>query len=101
LGLATTKLLSEKGANVAVFDLQEHPDSAGNIKFWKCDVSDDSRVEECVKEAITWSEKESTPLGGAICCAGVAMAGRVLRIKSLANSDYLARWVSLLNGHIP
>ena len=77
LGLATTKLLSEKGANVAVFDLQEHPDSSKNLKFWKCDVSDDARVEQCVKETILWSEKESTPLGGAVCCAGVGMAGRV------------------------
>ena len=80
LGLATTKLLSEKGANVAVFDLQEHPDASGSVKFWKCDVSNDTRVEDCVNEAIVWSENASMPLGGAICCAGVAMAGRVPRM---------------------
>ena len=77
LGLATTKLLSEQGANVAVLDLQETPLDKSGIKFYNCDVSDDARVEECIKEAIKWSADESKPIAGAICCAGVAVAGRV------------------------
>jgi 3-hydroxyacyl-CoA dehydrogenase / 3-hydroxy-2-methylbutyryl-CoA dehydrogenase len=78
LGHATTKLLLERGANVAVLDLQEPPESHSSLKYWECDVSDDNLVESRVKEAIQWAEKENKPLGGAICCAGVAMAGRVI-----------------------
>jgi NAD(P)-dependent dehydrogenase (short-subunit alcohol dehydrogenase family) len=75
--LATTKLLSEKGANVAVLDLQETPLDNPAIKFWECNVSNDGRVEECIKQAIKWSTEQDRPLAGAVCCAGVAMAGRV------------------------
>lgn len=70
-------MLTDKGGNVAVLDLQEHPQPAEGIKFWKCDVSKDSRVEECIKESIEWAEKESKPIAGAVCCAGIGMAGRV------------------------
>ena len=87
LGLATTKLLSEKGANVAVLDLQETPLENPTIKFWECDISSDARVEECIAEANAWSIKESKPLGGAVCCAGVGMAGRVISTFEL-NSDH-------------
>ena len=82
LGLATVKLLTEKGANVAVLDLQEYPESSSAIKFFNCDVTDDSVVEQCVNGAISWSEKESKPLAGAICSAGVGMAGRVTSLVS-------------------
>jgi NAD(P)-dependent dehydrogenase (short-subunit alcohol dehydrogenase family) len=75
--LATTKLLSEKGASVAVLDLQEPPEKIHNTKFWKCDVSDDERVETCIKETIQFASNEKKPIAGAVCCAGVAMAGRV------------------------
>ena len=77
LGLAATKLLSEQGANVAVLDIQECPNQSGQIRFWECDVSHDNRVEECVSEAIGWSKEQNKPLGGAVCSAGVGMAGRV------------------------
>jgi NAD(P)-dependent dehydrogenase (short-subunit alcohol dehydrogenase family) len=80
LGLATTRLLSEKGANVAVLDLQEPPQGSSAVKFWKCDVSNDARVESCIKQAIEWSGKESLPIAGAICCAGIGMAGRVVHV---------------------
>jgi 3-hydroxyacyl-CoA dehydrogenase / 3-hydroxy-2-methylbutyryl-CoA dehydrogenase len=77
LGLATTKVLAEQGASIAVLDLQEHPNPSSSLRFWECDVSNDERVEECVKEAIKWSIDEKKPLGGAVCSAGVGMAGRV------------------------
>jgi 3-hydroxyacyl-CoA dehydrogenase / 3-hydroxy-2-methylbutyryl-CoA dehydrogenase len=77
LGLATTKLLSEQGANIAVLDIQEHPNPSGQIHFWECDVSNDDRVGECINEAIEWAKQQNKPLGGAVCCAGVGMVGRV------------------------
>ena len=100
LGLATTKLLSEQGANVAVLDIQEHPNQSSQIRFWECDVSNDNRVEECVNEAIGWSKEQNKPLGGAVCCAGVGMAGRVARVISYLTLDNLARRHSVLNGSI-
>jgi hypothetical protein len=70
-------LLSERGANIAVLDLQEPPEAGKGIKFWVCDVSIDARVEECINESIVWAREESKPIAGAVCCAGVGMAGRV------------------------
>jgi NAD(P)-dependent dehydrogenase (short-subunit alcohol dehydrogenase family) len=78
LGLATTKLLSDKGANVAVLDLQVPPETINGTKFWECDVAKDARVEECIKESIEWAKSKSKPIAGAVCCAGVGMVGRVL-----------------------
>jgi NAD(P)-dependent dehydrogenase (short-subunit alcohol dehydrogenase family) len=98
LGLATTRLLSEKGANVAVLDLQEPPEGSSSVKFWKCDVSNDARVEACIKDAIEWSEKESLPIAGAICCAGVGMAGRVFPAFIEAHSDYFSKRHTILHG---
>ena len=91
LGLATTKALAAQGANIAVLDLQEHPNPASTLRFWECDVSNDDRVEECVNEAIKWSVDEKKPLGGAVCCAGVGMAGRVFSPPAPSlTQDYLA-----------
>lgn len=100
LGLATTKLLSEQGANVAVLDIQEHPNQSGQIRFWECDVSNDDRVEECVNEATGWSREQNKPLGGAVCCAGVGMAGRVTHRISYLRPDNLPRRRPVLNERI-
>lgn len=97
--MATTKLLSEKGASVAVLDLQEPPENIPNTKFWRCDVSDDERVETCIKEAIEFASSEKKPIAGAVCCAGVAMAGRVLTLTKVANSDHLPERHTLLDGY--
>src|SRR5947207_10871704 len=79
LGLATSQLVVERGGHVAILDVQTPPDgiAGSRVRFWKCDVGDDGRVEKCVTEAIAWSRDEEKPLGGAICCAGIAVAGRV------------------------
>ena len=100
LGLATTKLLSEKGVNVAVLDLHETPLNTPRIKFWKCDVSDDARVEECINEAVEWSVQESKPLAGAVCCAGIGMAGRVFP-SFRVDGDYLPRRHAIFHGCFP
>ena len=85
-----------------MLDLQESPESSGGVKFWECDVSKDKRVEECIKEAIEWSEKEAKPVGGAICCAGIAMVGRVSALQSSRlKLDNRAKWETLLNGDFP
>ena len=88
LGLATTKLLSEKGASVAILDLQEPPEMIPHTKFWKCDVSNDERVETCINEAIEFAASEKKPVAGAVCCAGVGMAGRVSSSGCMAKLDH-------------
>ena len=102
LGLATTKLLSEKEANVAILDIQEPPETLVGTKFWQCDVSNDARVEECIKGIVEWSREESKPIGGAICCAGVAIPGRVHLLTGYStNSGDLPRWLTVLYGDLP
>ena len=49
IGAATAKLLQERGADVAVLDL--NPDQAAGVKAIRCDVSDDASVRRAVDEA--------------------------------------------------
>ena len=49
IGAATAKLLQERGADVAVLDL--NPDQAAGVKALRCDVSDDVSVRQAVEEA--------------------------------------------------
>ena len=49
IGAATAKLLQERGADVAVLDL--NPDQAAGVKAIRCDVSDDASVRRAVEEA--------------------------------------------------
>ena len=49
IGAATAKLLQERGADVAVLDL--NPDQAAGVKAFRCDVSDDASVRQAVEEA--------------------------------------------------
>ena len=49
IGAATAALLQERGADVAVLDL--NPDQAAGVKAIRCDVSDDASVRQAVEEA--------------------------------------------------
>jgi len=49
IGAATAKLLQERGADVAVLDL--NPDQATGVKAIRCDVSDDASVRPAIEEA--------------------------------------------------
>ncbi|NUP58314.1 MAG: SDR family oxidoreductase [Pseudarthrobacter sp.] len=49
IGAATAKLLQERGAEVAVLDL--NPDQAAGVKAIRCDVADDASVRQAVEEA--------------------------------------------------
>ena len=71
LGLATARLLTGAGANVVAADLRGEPDA--NTRFVETDVTDEESVGAAVEAAL-----ESGPLSGAINCAGVAIAEKVL-----------------------
>jgi NAD(P)-dependent dehydrogenase (short-subunit alcohol dehydrogenase family) len=76
LGAATANLLAEKGANVVVADL-EGKAPGDNALFVKTDVAS----EQSVKDAIAAALQNSGSLHGAINCAGIAAAERVLGRK--------------------
>ena len=72
LGEATARLLAESGANVVVADLksEELPE---NVRFVETDVTDNRSVQAAVDAAL-----EFGGLHGAINCAGVAIAEKVV-----------------------
>ena len=72
LGEATARLLAESGANVVVADLksEELPE---NVRFVETDVTDERSVQAAVDAAL-----EFGGLHGAINCAGVAIAEKVV-----------------------
>ena len=71
LGLATARMLTGAGANVVAADLRGEPDA--NTRFVETDVTDEESVGAAVEAAL-----ESGPLSGAVNCAGVAIAEKVL-----------------------
>ncbi len=73
LGAATTAMLAAEGANVVVADLRG--ETAGeNVRFVETDVTDEASVREALTEALD----AYGGLDGAINCAGVASAEKVL-----------------------
>jgi NAD(P)-dependent dehydrogenase (short-subunit alcohol dehydrogenase family) len=80
LGAATVRRLASGGANVAIADLQRDAGAglaaeiSGLATFTATDVTDESQV----SNAIASARKAFGGLHGAISCAGIAPAGRVL-----------------------
>jgi NAD(P)-dependent dehydrogenase (short-subunit alcohol dehydrogenase family) len=73
LGAATAEMLTREGANVVVADLKG--EAAGdNVRFVETDVTDEGSVRGAIEEALQSFEG----LHGAINCAGVASAEKVL-----------------------
>jgi NAD(P)-dependent dehydrogenase (short-subunit alcohol dehydrogenase family) len=72
LGAAVVKNLVEDGANVIVADL-EGEEMDGNVRFVETDVTNEQSVQSAVDAAL-----EFEGLHGAINCAGVAIAEKVL-----------------------
>jgi NAD(P)-dependent dehydrogenase (short-subunit alcohol dehydrogenase family) len=64
-------MLTGAGANVVAADLRGEPDA--NTRFVETDVTDEESVGAAVEAAL-----ESGPLSGAVNCAGVAIAEKVL-----------------------
>jgi NAD(P)-dependent dehydrogenase (short-subunit alcohol dehydrogenase family) len=71
LGAATTDMLAASGARVVVADLKGEPPEEG--RFVETDVTDEDSVREAVE-----ATRELGELRGAINCAGVASAEKVL-----------------------
>ena len=78
LGAGTARLLAEKGAKVALFDLNEDEGNklAQEIggRFWRVDVTDESQV----TSALDAAAKEHGPARICVNCAGVAPAKKAI-----------------------
>jgi len=73
LGSATTEMLTNEGANAVVADLRG--EAAGdNVRFVETDVTDEVSVRRAIEEAL----QSFGGMHGAINCAGIASAEKVL-----------------------
>jgi NAD(P)-dependent dehydrogenase (short-subunit alcohol dehydrogenase family) len=80
LGAATVRLFSRRGAKVAVADLNEETgtkvaaECGPGVRFFRTDVTDESSVEGAIRAAL----ESFGRLNGAVNCAGIAPAERVV-----------------------
>ena len=79
LGAACVRMLVAAGGNVVIADLaQEHGEVLAvelgeACRFVRCDVTDEAGVRAAIQAAT-----ELAPLGGALACAGIAPAARIV-----------------------
>ena len=97
LGLATARRLIAGGARVTLLDVQ---DEAGRqaaatlgdaARYGSCDVTSESAVESCIREAAGW-------MGGlnvAVSCAGVATPGKLLGREGALSSAMFTRVIAI------
>ena len=88
LGAATTDMLAASGARVVVADLKG--ESPGDGRFVETDVTDEGSVREAVE-----ATRELGELRGAINCAGVASAEKVLGREGPHSLDSFAQVVQV------
>ena len=90
LGAATAGMLTSAGANVVVADLKGEA-AGGNVRFVESDVTDEGSV----REAIEGTTRGFGGLHGAINCAGVASAEKVLGKQGPHSLDSFAKVVNV------
>ena len=88
LGAATTEMLAASGARVVVADLKG--EAPGDGRFVETDVTDEGSVREAVEAAVQLGE-----LRGAVNCAGVASAEKVLGREGPHSLDSFAKVVQV------
>src|SRR5262245_31083749 len=98
LGAACAEALVERGASVIIADLappREPSKRPDRTLFLATDVTS----EDAVRAAITAGEAQFGPLRGAVACAGVLHAERVLGRNGIASLDEFRRVIDInLNG---
>jgi NAD(P)-dependent dehydrogenase (short-subunit alcohol dehydrogenase family) len=90
LGCATTEMLTNEGANAVVADLRG--EAAGdNVRFVETDVTDEASVRRAIEEAL----QSFGGMHGAINCAGIASAEKVLGREGPHSLDSFAKVVEV------
>ena len=90
LGAATTEMLAGEGANVMVADLKGEA-TGGKVRFVETDVTDEASVRRSIEEAL----QSFGGLHGAINCAGVASAEKVLGREGPHSLESFAKVVQI------
>jgi NAD(P)-dependent dehydrogenase (short-subunit alcohol dehydrogenase family) len=90
LGAATTEMLTNEGANAVVADLRGEA-ADGNIRFVETDVTDEASVRRAIEEAL----QSFGGMHGAINCAGIASAEKVLGREGPHSLDSFAKVVEV------
>jgi NAD(P)-dependent dehydrogenase (short-subunit alcohol dehydrogenase family) len=90
LGAATTEMLTKEGANAVVADLRGEA-ADGNVRFVETDVTDEASVRRAIEEAL----QSFGGMHGAINCAGIASAEKVLGREGPHSLDSFAKVVEV------
>jgi NAD(P)-dependent dehydrogenase (short-subunit alcohol dehydrogenase family) len=90
LGAATTEMLTNEGANAVVADLRGEA-ADGNVRFVETDVTDEASVRRAIEEAL----QSFGGMHGAINCAGIASAEKVLGREGPHALDSFAKVVEV------
>jgi len=90
LGAATTEMLAGEGANVMVADLKGEA-TGGKVRFVETDVTDEASVRRSIEEAL----QSFGGLHGAINCAGMASAEKVLGREGPHSLESFAKVVQI------
>ncbi|MFL5990585.1 MAG: SDR family NAD(P)-dependent oxidoreductase [Rubrobacteraceae bacterium] len=90
LGAATTEMLTNEGANAVVVDLRGEA-ADGNVRFVETDVTDEASVRRAIEEAL----QSFGGMHGAINCAGIASAEKVLGREGPHSLDSFAKVVEV------
>jgi NAD(P)-dependent dehydrogenase (short-subunit alcohol dehydrogenase family) len=90
LGAATTEMLASEGANAVVADLRGEA-ANGNVRFVETDVVDEASVRRAIEEAL----QSFGGMHGAINCAGIASAEKVLGREGPHSLDSFAKVVEV------
>ncbi len=90
LGAATAGMLATGGGNVVVADLKGEA-AGGNVSFVEADVTDEGSVRGAIERALS----EFGGLHGAVNCAGVASAEKVLGREGPHSLESFARVVEV------
>ncbi|OQV00904.1 hypothetical protein CLAIMM_06339 [Cladophialophora immunda] len=82
LGLATTVIFLQHGANVSILDLNPPPSDASldpsRILFTKTNVASTESLQEALQNTLKWIQETTKPLSGVICSAGIGTAALAL-----------------------
>lgn len=84
LGEASARALHAAGAYVAILDRDKEGGPAivkelgERASFYYADMADDAGVESAINEVIAYSQKIKIPINGAVNCAGIGFAGRIV-----------------------
>jgi NAD(P)-dependent dehydrogenase (short-subunit alcohol dehydrogenase family) len=96
LGAAVVREFAQAGANAVICDINEpreasEAEAAPRVRFQKTDVSNASQVQAAVDLAVT----EFGGLHGAVNCAGIATAERVIGREGAQPLDHFAKVVTV------